>query len=539
MSENDGWTFTRQDGTDKHPTAHGDHILRWVDGQRREWSVELLPGKIVLRSGPDTIELDEDRWQRDLYLAQHHGGWVIRFQTFDQEVGFLVSDEESVPFLRHLASVMVRTADDHIEQSSEPLQDTAELLWPRVSPLAVWALACSSLAFIPVIGLVPALATVVLLVLHRKKVRRARVMSHSRKLCLTAFIVLLVGLCSSGFATVSLLKNWEYLGPIGPEGSAGHSQQINPELRYGWLDGFMPERGISNPALAIPADSAQHTRRARTSLPTATSGPGDTCTHVQLAGHALLAQGILEQEHNWGLIAAGLIVILFSLTVHECAHGITAWWLGDDLARRAGRVTFNPMAHIDPFGTILLPIILFMMNAGVFGWAKPVPVRRECLRRPRRDDILVSIAGPGSNMILAAISLALLLALGCIVRLAVPTAHVANLNGIGIHKAVEASGFLLAPVFSSVCTVLQLSFLINVMLGFFNLIPIPPLDGSHVLAHTFPNTVGRFYDRIRPFSFLLILMLIYTDVLGYFFLIPIYVVLLPAAMLLRACTGSF
>jgi len=509
MSENDGWTFTGPGNTEEQPTTHADHVLRWVDGQQREWSVELLPGRIVLRSGPDTIGLDEDRWQRDLYLAEHHDGWVIRFQTFDQEVGFLVSDEESAPFLRHLAGAMLRTTGDHIEQSSEPVDNMAALLWPRISPLAVWALACSSLAFIPIIGLVPALATVVLLVCHWKKVRRARVMSHSRKLCAAAFVILVVGLCTSGIATVSLLESWEDLDPIVLEDSAGDFQHVDPQLGH----------------------------EVSTSVASVTSGLVDTDAHVQLAGHALLSQGLLERDYNWGLIAAGFIVVLFSLTVHECAHGITAWWLGDDLARRAGRVTFNPIAHIDPFGTILLPVVLLMMDVGVFGWAKPVPVRRECLRRPRRDDILVSIAGPGSNMLLAAVSLALLLALGCIVRLAVPTAHVANLNGMGIHEAVEASGFLLAPVFSPVCTVLQLSFMINVILAFFNLIPIPPLDGSHVLEQTFPNTVGRFYDRIRPFSFLFFLMLIYSGALTYIFLIPLVIVMLPAATLLYMCTG--
>ena len=229
-------------------------------------------------------------------------------------------------------------------------------------------------------------------------------------------------------------------------------------------------------------------------------------------------------------------MVLLSLTVHEAAHAITAWWVGDGLARSLGRVTLNPMAHIDPFGTVLLPLLLVMANAPVFGYARPVPVRLETLPHHRRAHILISIAGPGSNLLLAAASLMLLLASGCLLRLVVPKVAIANFAAVDFLTPVTASGFVLAPAFGALCTILKLSFVINTVLALFNLIPIPPLDGSWVLEHLFPTGLGRLYASIRPYGFLIFLFAIYVGLFKYL-IIPVMAVLLPGMRLLASATG--
>ncbi len=166
-----------------------------------------------------------------------------------------------------------------------------------------------------------------------------------------------------------------------------------------------------------------------------------------------------------------VIVLLFAISFHESAHAWMASRRGDPTARMLGRVTLNPVRHIDPIGTIVLPVICIATGMPVFGWAKPTPVDPRNFKRPVLDDILTSLAGPLSNFLLVAIS-AILLAI--MVRLPAATRGAAEPLAVFFFVALE----------------------INVILGLFNLIPVPPLDGSHVLRHMLPDRLQRIYDTI-------------------------------------------
>ena len=198
--------------------------------------------------------------------------------------------------------------------------------------------------------------------------------------------------------------------------------------------------------------------------------------------------------------------LLFAITVHEAAHGWAANKMGDPTAYSLGRVTLNPIAHIDPIGTIIFPIILIVMRAPIlFGWAKPVPVNPLNLRNPRRDNLWISAAGPASNLTVAAISLILIV----ILKLIRPNVEVFLLNfllgGGGLPR-----GFY--PL-EGLALILYYVTYINCFLAVFNLIPVPPLDGSGVLMGFLSEEAAQKYDRIRPFGFVIILALIYIGLL--------------------------
>ena len=187
-------------------------------------------------------------------------------------------------------------------------------------------------------------------------------------------------------------------------------------------------------------------------------------------------------------IAAFAVPAVIAITTHEAAHGFVADRLGDDTARRLGRVTFNPLRHIDPVGTILLPAILLISGARfLFGWAKPVPVNFHRLNRPRRDMVLVAAAGPGVNFALAVASAALL--------------HLVPFLSEG-----PAGWAGLALVYS-------VQF--NLMLAIFNMLPLPPLDGGRVAVGLLPNALAIPLARLERFGILIVLALfILLPVLG-------------------------
>lgn len=185
------------------------------------------------------------------------------------------------------------------------------------------------------------------------------------------------------------------------------------------------------------------------------------------------------------VLSYAAIPVLFAITIHEVAHGWMARNLGDPTAHLAGRLSLNPLRHIDPVGTVIVPIVLLFLQFPVFGWAKPVPVSFGNLRNPRRDMILVAAAGPGSN---------LLMALGWSV-LAALQLSVLQLEG--------TAGLWLLRV----C---EIGIIVNVILAVFNMLPIPPLDGGRVLAGLLPPNLARVLDRIEPFGILIVFLLLFT-----------------------------
>lgn len=206
-------------------------------------------------------------------------------------------------------------------------------------------------------------------------------------------------------------------------------------------------------------------------------------------------------------LVISLFVLLFAITIHEAAHGWAASKFGDDTARSMGRVTLNPVAHIDPFGTVLLPLLLVLMKAPPFGWAKPVPVNPYNLRNPRKDNLWISAAGPMANILVAVASMLAIL----LIKLASPgVAHF--LRSFLSGRGGLPRGFY--PL-EGLAVILFYGVLVNTYLVVFNLIPVPPLDGSGVLMGLLSESAAQKYDRLRPYGFLIVLGLIYMGVLSF------------------------
>jgi Zn-dependent protease len=180
-------------------------------------------------------------------------------------------------------------------------------------------------------------------------------------------------------------------------------------------------------------------------------------------------------------VAISFGVLLLSLTIHEAAHAWTANKLGDPTARALGRVSLNPIVHIDPIGTIVLPILAAVSHFPIIGWAKPVPVNTRNLRNPRRDFVLVAAAGPISNLMQALVAAVLL-------RAVVALAH-GDIGGLLLNALLMAVE-------------------INLLLAFFNLIPVPPLDGGNVLLGILPPRAALGFSQLRQYGFIVLYALL-------------------------------
>jgi len=191
------------------------------------------------------------------------------------------------------------------------------------------------------------------------------------------------------------------------------------------------------------------------------------------------------------IIAFYIIVLVFSVIVHEIAHGFVALHFGDQTAKLAGRLTLNPVRHLDPFGSILLPLLLALSGLPVFGWAKPVPYDPRNLRHPKKESGLIAIAGPLTNLLLATV-------FALIIRILVGTIGLAG--------------------YEQIIALLDVVVWVNLALTFFNLIPIPPLDGSGVLFSLLPPTARSFELLMRRYGMYALLAIIF---LGIDFLSPV------------------
>ena len=203
-------------------------------------------------------------------------------------------------------------------------------------------------------------------------------------------------------------------------------------------------------------------------------------------------------------VAVYALPVLFAITLHEAAHAYAAKYFGDSTAYQMGRMSLNPIRHIDPFGTILIPVLLYFATSGafLFGYAKPVPIDFGRLRKPKRDMAWVALAGPAANFLMALLWMIFSILLG-----------VAQVNEVFFARMAEAG------------------VLVNLVMFAFNLFPIPPLDGGRILTSILPNKYAYKFAQLEPYGFFIVMALVMLKVL-HFWLMPVMFVTITALRLL-------
>jgi len=221
-------------------------------------------------------------------------------------------------------------------------------------------------------------------------------------------------------------------------------------------------------------------------------------------------------NQNVVLILMQVLALIMAFSVHECAHAWTAWKLGDPTARMLGRVTLNPIKHLDLFGSVIMPLVALVYGWPLLGWAKPTPVTARNFKNYRRDDIIVTIAGPISNLLLATVALILLL----IIKHGIAGGKIAVFSAMALAMHFPGVSTENLPALFPLALLFYYVILINLLLFVFNLVPFPPLDGSRILRHYLPYNALAIYDRMGVFA-LWIFMLVFGGIIFRVFLTPL------------------
>lgn len=225
--------------------------------------------------------------------------------------------------------------------------------------------------------------------------------------------------------------------------------------------------------------------------------------------------GNLELSSIINDLLIAILPILIAITFHEVAHGFVAYKLGDSTAKVMGRLTLNPLAHIDPVGTVIVPLMLFILSKGafIFGAAKPVPVNFYNLRNPRRDSAIVSAAGPTVNVLIALLSIFLLFFIYKIYTIFIPSSFIGQKIIMPINKMLLYS----------------VSF--NIFIAAFNLLPVPPLDGGRIVISLLPPQYSFQFSKIEPYGIFIVLILWFTGIAHY--------IIMPIQLLIRLIIRIF
>ncbi len=217
------------------------------------------------------------------------------------------------------------------------------------------------------------------------------------------------------------------------------------------------------------------------------------------------AMPIVNEFSTIQIIAVMALPLVMAIVLHEVAHGYVAYLKGDSTARQMGRLTINPLAHIDPFGTVLVPIVFFYATGILFAFAKPVPVNYNNLRRPREDMVLVAAAGPMTNVILAIASAVVLHVLGFF------SPEIYSYAAFISEQMIPDGA---SPLLFPVVGMLYFSIVLNVVLAIINLIPVPPADGGRIVSGLLPPRQAELYSKIEPFGLMILVVIIVMNPLG-------------------------